>query len=117
MGTAIPRLAAALALTVGCALLSRWWHPFDNIAHPAFDLWLTAVPGAAVRTLQATGEAAIWLAAVVLLGQNVLLVQFAARSIRWLRALRPAQSSSPASSPGNSTSVKPNWLKSRTRIG
>jgi hypothetical protein len=110
MVTLIAQLAAALGLALGCALLDVWRGGAGPLA---FELWLTWLPMLAVRAVLPTAAGGLLLVALVLAAQHLLLV--------WLvllaRAGWRAQSSSPASSPGNSTSVKPNWLKSRTRIG
>lgn len=79
----------------------------------AIDLWFTGLPGLAVRWLLPTVHVGLLVVVAVLAVQHLLLLGLVLAGLRYLRA----QSSSPASSPGNSTSVKPNWLKSRTRIG
>ncbi|MDB5750123.1 MAG: hypothetical protein JWP65_544 [Ramlibacter sp.] len=106
----IAQLATALGLALGCALLDVWWGGAGPLA---FELWLTWLPALAVGAVLPTGANGLLLVALVLAAQHLLLVRLLV--LVWAR-LRP-QSSSPASSPGNSTSVKPNWLKSRTRIG
>ena len=80
----------------------------------AYELWLTALPGLAVRLLLPSASAGLLVVLAVLFLQHLLLAALVVGGARWLRGV---VQSSAASSPGNSTSVKPNWLKSRTRIG
>ncbi|QJW84468.1 hypothetical protein HK414_14170 [Ramlibacter terrae] len=89
--------------------------PMVTLLSQAYDVWLTALPGLAVRALLPSTAAGLVLVLAVLFVQHLLLAALLVTGARGLRAA--LQSSSPASSPGNSTSVKPNWLKSRTRIG
>jgi hypothetical protein len=114
MLTLIAHAAAPLGLTLAAVLLHGWWQALYGVAPPGLELWLTLLPGLAVRALLPTPGVGIVLVTLVLCLQHLVLVAVA---IGGWRCLALAQSSSPASSPGNRTSVKPNWLKSRTRIG